>query len=116
MPSRLPHFSIESDPPARPIEISFDDEPLPAVTDPAPARASAPRLSSTGAFLRAWLFDTALACALTAACAFATLRIGRVRYPFDFLRDTSHLWFALAVSFAVAWSFFANALRRRRNR
>ena len=101
--------------PERAPAPDLDSDPSPAAAPRSPPRRAPPRATASS-LLRAWLFDTALACALTAACAFATLRIGRVRYPFDFLRDTSHLWFALAVCFAVSWSFFASALRRRRNR
>jgi hypothetical protein len=61
-------------------------------------------------FLLAWSLDVALVCGLTAACAFATLRIGHVRYPFDFLRDTSSLWLLLAATFWVVWTFLARAL------
>jgi hypothetical protein len=105
-------MSIESDPPASPVALSFDEEPKrsPPRIPPLDAIASSLPRAGASSFLLAWSLDAAVVCGLTAACAFATLRIGRVRYPFDFLRDTSRLWILLAAAFWFAWSLLARAL------
>jgi hypothetical protein len=116
-PAQPVEMSIESDPPAGPLALSFDDEPRldePKRPPPAAIASSQPKRppprATASSFLLAWSLDAALVCGLTAACAFATLRIGHVRYPFDFLRDTSRLWILLAAAFWFAWSLLARAL------
>ena len=102
-----------------PLVGSFDDEPLQAiataaaVTEPERAagvepeveRAPKPVRVTVPALLLAWSLDAVLLTALAAACILATLHLAAVRYPLDFLRDTSALWLALFAAIAFTYSF-----------
>ncbi len=101
--------------PADALAFSFDDEPVP-IPNSNSGSASKPRRKPASPFLLSFAVDAVLVVALTAACAFAALQIGRVRYPFDFLRDTARLWFALAVNLALGWSLLARTLHLRPRR
>lgn len=105
---------------------SFDDEPLRAiatagaVTEPevelepesgvdehweAAALAAAPKRVTAPSLLLAWALDAILLAAFSSACILATLHLAAVRYPLDFLRDTSALWLALVAALAFSYSF-----------
>ena len=102
-----------------PLVGSFDAEPsraiatAAAVTEPERAagvepeveRAPKPVRVTVPALLLAWSLDAVLLTALAAACILATLHLAAVRYPLDFLRDTSALWLALFAAIAFTYSF-----------
>lgn len=102
--------SIKSDPPQMPLAFSFDDEQAPAaapaaaITDPELEPELEPRTAA------AWLSDSFFVAALSLgslfACAAAAVKLGQVRYPLDFLRDTSILWLVLFGLLSLAWSAF----------
>ena len=97
-------------PPAPRLALPFDIEQpeRPATPPPVATHALAP--ASNSARLLAWSFDGALIAATSAACIAASLRVGHVRYPLDFLRAAAPLFGALVVVTAVAYGSLLTAL------
>jgi uncharacterized RDD family membrane protein YckC len=52
----------------------------------------------------AWSTDALLLSTVFSACVAATLSLAHVRYPLDFLRETSALWLTLLAALGFAWS------------
>lgn len=112
---KLP-LDISSDPPVRPLAVSFgegeavtvpESAPAPSETParPAPARVTpARRLLAFGA-------DAALLALLLAA--HAALALFAERYPLDALRSQASIFVALLAVLAVAYSWFFIALGAR---
>ena len=122
VPAAPRHAGPEHGAPPRPAPrrepkpaLPFDLEPAQPLVPPRPAAPvlspPPPRARATaGDRLLAWSLDSALIALTAAACAAASLRVGHVRYPLDFLRDNAPLFGALVLVLALAYSALLTAL------
>lgn len=95
-------LDVSSEDAARPLALSFEDEPTPAPHRPSSPRQASPRASAAA---RLASFSVDLVALAAAFCAVAGAGLVHEPYPFDALVREAPLWFSLAVLLGVAYSF-----------
>ena len=99
-------LDVSSDPPARPLALSFEDEPASALRPIGKAAAT------TGQSVLSVVVSLAVdgVCMLMAASALAAAGLWREPYPFDAVVRDAPLWSAMLVIVGVTYSFAFVAL------